>query len=71
MGSILDLEWKDLEEWAGSRILSRGKGYTTRVAALCQTHDGRLLAWVSGTFRYATTAWADQDGELECRCSCP
>ena len=43
-----DLTWQDLDEWAGSRVVGRGKSYRRAVADLCTTADGRLLAWVQG-----------------------
>lgn len=51
-----DLTWNDLEEWAGSKIVSRGKSYPHqgRVSELAQTEDGGLIAWVDGSDRYAT-----------------
>ncbi|MGZ3514576.1 MAG: hypothetical protein ACXU93_11565, partial [Thermodesulfobacteriota bacterium] len=44
------LDWDDLEQWAGSKILSRGQGYqrSHRVKELAQTQTGALVAWVYG-----------------------
>jgi hypothetical protein len=49
-----DLTWDDLEAWAGTRVVKRGKSYKGCVSDLCRTADGRLLAWVRGGNRYAT-----------------
>lgn len=47
------LSWNDLEEWAGRKIVSRGKSYQRqgRVSDLAETNDGSLIAWVDGTER--------------------
>jgi hypothetical protein len=51
-----ELTWDDLQDWAGSRVLSRGQGYqrSHRVKGLAQTQTGSLVAWVQGGQRYAT-----------------
>ncbi|HUL22099.1 MAG TPA: SWIM zinc finger family protein, partial [Thermodesulfobacteriota bacterium] len=66
------LDWDDLEQWAGSRILSRGQGYqrSHRVKELAQTETGALLAWVHGGQKYATEV-DFEDGELISVCTCP
>ena len=66
------LGWSDLEEWAGSRILSRGQGYqrSNRVKELAHTQTGALVAWVQGGRRYATEV-DFEDGELISVCTCP
>lgn len=69
--AIEDLTWDDLEEWAGSKIVSRGKSYLNAVNDLRQTPDGKLVAWVSGTHRYATLAGMDEKGQLLSSCTCP
>ena len=45
------LTWGDLEDWAGSRSVSRGQSYQRqgRVTDLVVADDGRLLATVTGT----------------------
>ncbi len=66
------LDWHDLEQWAGSTILSRGQGYqrSHRVKELAQTQTGALVAWVHGGQKYA--AEVDfEDGELISVCTCP
>jgi len=67
-----DLTWNDLTEWAGSKIVSRGKNYQRNgyVEDLARTSDGSLIAWVEGTERYATKVLF-VDGELESNCTCP
>ncbi|MBN1843845.1 MAG: hypothetical protein JW883_16390 [Deltaproteobacteria bacterium] len=51
-----DLTWNDIEEWAGGKIVARGKSYQRqgRVSDLAVTDNGAMLAWVDGTERYAT-----------------
>jgi uncharacterized Zn finger protein len=68
-----DLTWDDLEQWAGSRIVSRGQGYQRqgRVSGLALTNDGGLIAWVSGSQRYATMVVMAEDGVPNSMCTCP
>jgi len=68
-----DLTWYDFEEWAGSKIVSRGKNYQRqrRVSDLAATDDGSLVAWVDGTKRYATRVVMGDDGLPESICTCP
>ncbi|NLF41033.1 hypothetical protein GX586_16440, partial [bacterium] len=65
------LAWQDLEEWAGSAVVSRGKGYSQLVHDLAMAEDGCLVAWVDGTHRYATAVGFDASGNLESTCTCP
>ena len=67
-----ELTWADLEEWAGSAIVSRGKRYQRNgsVSELARTADGGLIAWVEGSRRYATMVEM-RDGELLSHCTCP
>jgi uncharacterized Zn finger protein len=66
------LSWDDLEQWAGSRVLSRGQSYqrSHRVKDLAQTRTGALVAWVQGGQRYATEVDLE-DEELISVCTCP
>ena len=66
------LSWSDLEQWAGSRILSRGQSYHRdhRVRELAQTQTGGIIAWVHGGRKYATEV-DFEDGELISVCTCP
>ena len=66
------LSWSDLEQWAGSRVLSRGQAYqrSQRVKELAQTQTGALVAWVHGGKRYSTEV-DFEDGELFSVCTCP
>jgi uncharacterized Zn finger protein len=66
------LRWHDLEQWAGSRVLSRGQGYHRdhRVQGLAQTQSGGIVAWVQGEQRYATEV-DFEDGKLISICTCP
>lgn len=73
LDQFADLTWNDFEEWAGSKIVSRGKSYQRQglVSELAQTDDGSLIAWVDGTERYATRVVMDDDGLPESICTCP
>jgi uncharacterized Zn finger protein len=68
-----DLTWHDLDQWAGSRIVGRGRKYQQqgRVSKLAQTDQGTLIAWVKGTERYATIVMMDEVGLPESTCTCP
>ena len=72
--------WADLNDWAGSRAVSKGRAYQGRgaVSDLGISAEGELVAWVVGTTRYATrvrcrSARARGRGarRLESSCSCP
>jgi uncharacterized Zn finger protein len=67
-----ELTWNDLQDWAGSKILSRGQSYqrSHRVQELAQTESGGLVAWVQGEKRYATQV-DFRGGELISTCTCP
>jgi len=67
------LTWDDVEDWAGARIVDRGKRYLAggRVRDLGATSDGRVVAWVVGTQTYASGVSFDEDGELLGACTCP
>jgi len=67
-----ELSWDDLEQWAGSRVLSRGQSYQRnhRVQELAQTENGELVAWVQGEKRYATMV-DFKKGDLISTCTCP
>ncbi|QDV35164.1 SWIM zinc finger family protein [Tautonia plasticadhaerens] len=74
--SWVDLTWDHLDRWAGSRSVERGRSYERggRVSGLSITADGSLLAWVDGTYRYATTVSLAGTGAkplLESSCTCP
>ena len=75
-----NVTWADLDEWAGSRAVSRGRAYQERgaVSDLGIAADGELVAWVLGTNRYATRvrcrpprARGREARRLESSCSCP
>ena len=66
------LTWSDIQEWAGTTIVSRGKSYqrSHRVQELALTPTRGVIAWVLGTQRYATSV--DIEGEeLTSACTCP
>ncbi len=71
LAKFADLTWQDLEEWAGSRIVGRGKSYKTHVLNLCLTSEGGLVATVSGTDLYTTRVDRPETGDLLCSCTCP
>ena len=66
------LTWDDLEEWAGSKIVGRGRSYSQRGAVrdLGRTADGAIVAWVHGERRYATKVTMES-GRLLSTCTCP
>ena len=51
---FINLTWDDLEEWAGYKIVSRGKRYQKqgRVSMLARTEDGNLDTIVKGSDIY-------------------
>ncbi|HDK82394.1 MAG TPA: SWIM zinc finger domain-containing protein, partial [Nitrospirae bacterium] len=67
-----DITWFDLESWAGSKIVSRGRSYQRNkyVNELAITRSGELLAWVEGSVTYATMVSLD-NGEISSVCTCP
>ncbi len=65
------ITFDDLSTWAGEKILNRGKGYVKRVDQLSRTEDNTLVAWVTGSERYATSVRIDEEGDFEDFCSCP
>lgn len=69
---FLDLTWMDIQEWVGSKILSRGKSYYQSgcVEELSITNENQLVAWVNGSVRYATMVSFKQ-GTLSSTCTCP
>jgi uncharacterized Zn finger protein len=58
-----ELTWADIEDWAGSKVLSRGKTYQRLVDELAVTPEGGLIATVQGGKKY-TTLVDFQDGDL-------
>lgn len=69
--NLQNLTWDDLRQWAGAKVLGRGKTYIKNVRDLARTENGGLAAWVSGSDDYATRVEAGRDGELESLCTCP
>lgn len=67
-----DLIWEDLEDWAGTTIVSRGRTYqrNSSVSDLGITPEGALIARVLGSTRYVTQV-SIQDGDLTSECTCP
>jgi len=66
------LTWDDLQEWIDSRTLERGATYQRngRVTEISRTPDGKVVARVQGSQRYATMVWYD-DNLLRGDCDCP
>jgi uncharacterized Zn finger protein len=66
------LTWDDVDAWAGSTIVARGKTYqrSNRVQKLARTTSGGLVAWVYGTSRYATQVDIKKK-QLTSSCTCP
>ncbi len=50
---------------------NRGKGYVQRVDQLSCADDNTLVAWVTGSGRYATLVRIGDEGDFEEFCSCP
>lgn len=69
--TFADLTWEDLKEWAGSKVVARGKSYRRAVEDLRVATDGRLLAWVQGGDQYATVVSMSKSGKLSSVCTCP
>lgn len=65
------LTFDDLHEWAGAKVLGRAKSYVKQVDQLCRTHENVLVAWVTGSERYATSVRVDQETSFEHSCTCP
>lgn len=64
------LSWNDLEQWVGSTILERGKGYRSHVYDLVVTEENHLIANVTGNDNYITRVWLNNN-QLDYVCSCP
>ena len=69
---FIDLAWEDLINWAGDKIVDRGRTYQRNgnVSDLGVAPDGAIIAWVSGTKRY-TTRVEIRNGKLLSACTCP
>ncbi len=67
-----NITWSDLESWAGSKIVSRGRSYqrSKYVSNLAITGSGELVAWVEGSTTYATKV-SIYNGEILSACTCP
>ena len=68
---LRNLTLDDLREWAGTKILSRGKSYIRNVKELSRLKDGTLAAWVSGSEVYATSVCLNEEGDFDYFCTCP
>jgi uncharacterized Zn finger protein len=69
---FLSLTWFDIETWAGSKVVSRGKSYQRSgyVKDFGITSNNELVAWVQGTKSYATKVGFNK-GKLSSVCTCP
>ena len=70
IASLASLGCEDLEEWAGSAVVERGRNYRRRVRDLAVTRDERLIADVMGGESYLTLVWMAGDTP-DYQCSCP
>ena len=68
-----ELTWDDLEEWADSRIVARGRSYQRKgaVRELQRDEEGALVAWVAGSRLYATRVSIEGDKDITGKCTCP
>lgn len=71
--AFIELSWDDLREWAGSKIVSRGRSYQRQklVSDLAILNGDGLIAWVEGTHRYATQVTIGDDRLPDSVCTCP
>lgn len=65
------LTFDDLQDWAGEKVLNRGKGYVKRIDRLSRIEDNTLAAWVTGGERYATSVRIGDTDDFEYFCTCP
>lgn len=68
-----ELTWDDLDEWAGSRIVARGRSYQRRgaVRELQRDEEDALVAWVEGSRLYAARVSIEGSKDLIGECTCP
>ncbi len=69
-----ELTWDDLEEWAGSRIVARGRSYRRKGAVRELQRDEEedaLVASVVGSRLYAVRVRIDGSKDLISECTCP
>lgn len=66
------IDWSDLRNWAGESVAARGREYQQigSVRSLARTGDYRLVAWVDGSYEYATAVTVAR-GKLTSECTCP
>lgn len=71
--ALRKLTFDELHDWAGEKIFNRGKDYVKRVDQLSRTEDNTLVAWVTGSERYASwVSFEEEDeGGFEYFCTCP
>ncbi len=72
MQTILQrLTFAELENWAGKKIVDRGRSYLKQVDGLRRHGEADLVAWVSGTEDYATLVRLDPEHQHSWYCTCP
>lgn len=64
------LTYDNIKASVDSKTFSRGQDYVTRVYDLAWSPKGELIAWVTGTQKYATKVYLHKD-ELYSVCNCP
>ncbi|MCB9229213.1 MAG: SWIM zinc finger domain-containing protein [Deltaproteobacteria bacterium] len=69
---IKKLDWSDIREWAGSKIMARGESYFEDgyVSKLRISTKG-LIAKVDGSSPYLTLVSFDKKDQLKSECTCP
>lgn len=68
---LINLTWEDLNNWAGERVVARGKSYMKNVQDLRITPEGALISSVRGSKLYSTHTGIDAKGEFFSQCNCP
>lgn len=68
---LRSLTWADLEDWAGAKIVPRGRSYKGRVSDVVKIANNLAMASVSGTRKYITQVGLEPNGELFSDCNCP
>ncbi|MDO8871950.1 MAG: SWIM zinc finger family protein [Methanoregula sp.] len=68
---FLNLESKNLIDWAGTKNLSLGRQYQTegRVHELARSKNGAIVAFVNGTEQYTTVVYFEKG--MKSICTCP
>lgn len=69
---LKNLDWSDVRDWAGSKIMARGETYfeNGHVSNLRISKTG-IIAKVHGSRPYLTHVFIDKNGKLNSECTCP